>query len=1073
MSSVQNSKSSTPKNSNNKSSKKSSNTNISMKCEKYFKTFNLIPNRKEPTCEWNRKKGRFLNKHLWKSFDINTLQDWETPKSRGLPTGKINDCIVIDLDFYDKYDKEGNLKSKFDFENNSFIKEFGGLEEVKQRFNESLIVQTARGGLHLYFKYDPTIKTTTNSSVGIDIRSDGGYVVSMGTQIDKSVYDGRFKGKKELKKGTYEVVNDKPINTIPVELAVWLQNNLWRKKTITKPIKKDTNGNIQANENAYEQDAVDLSSYTYDFGDDELRKILDGLDDRYFTDNNDWIIFSTAMMTLGKFEIWDEYSKKRGGDKYNKEHNHQKWHYKVFKYKTFLCLEHLLCNSSYITQGEEDTTEIKKKATQYLGYYKYKPTNCHTIQPDVLLEKDRKYLDAKGDGSFLEYEYYGNVVCASDTGTGKTTAMKNYIKSSNCRFISIVSRITLGEEQTRVFKDADIDCHWHKDIDEEWYKYEGENIVITIDSLMKMGHWKDFNDYVIYLDEFNSLIEYFVGCPNLDTKRTIIKDFLNKILTQSDRVIGTDADISDNSLLYLKQLGLDYKYIKNQYRHNKGIKAEELYSYDELMENLYKLDKFMVCCDSKMSCIKIHDDLLSKGFDKSKMVCITSDTTEAINLDDYDIVIFSPKIVYGLDSVMEREVFAFMKGQTISPTAMVQQIARCRNIKKLSFLFQDKTWKPYKFEDVDECRSYMLNGMNRYRLSCGYGDEMDEDEANFNELVINFEYLNDCFNTNKFAHFLNIIKTRGFEYEVKVEKSSGIGNQITKKYKEQKVANFQEALEIAKKDYKWHQLEQEPILEKCIKLVENRKEYNGSRDELQKEFDELHSQIYEIGMVGYVDFEDEEEYILSSLEILKEEGKEQIKINARDKVLEKHIKDGWAKVIDLLNIPLEDWEKFADVITCEKELNKYFCRKQYFINEIDYEAILKHNKDFNIKKFQSEKNKIIFINKLKKEIDMVDDVFDFKMKNIVSDATAQKLLLEYKSIFGRCRQKDNPFSTAKGCKSIIIKEYKNLFSKDIIITKSTTKINPKTKKTEKVYKYSLNMEMIEATKTLSSYCDDY
>ena len=95
------------------------------------------------------------------------------------------------------------------------------------------------------------------------------------------------------------------------------------------------------------------------------------------------------------------------------------------------------------------------------------------------------------------------------------------------------------------------------------------------------------------------------------------------------------------------------------------------------------------------------------------------------------------------------------------------------------------------------------------------------------------------------------------------------------------------------------------------------------------------------------------------------------------------------------------------------------------------------------------------------------DLMDFKIQEILSPDNQEKLFIEYKHIFGRYRGKGNPFESAKGCKSILIKSYKDMFSKDIIITHSTTKINKKTKKTEKVYTYTINEEMVTKTESLS------
>lgn len=1009
----------TSKTSKTSNSQKSSNVNSSMVCDQYFKTFNLIPNKKEPSGEWSKKRP---NTHLWKNLNIDKLEDWDTPKSKGIPCGKRNNIVVIDLDFYDKYDKEGNLKKSFDFENNLFIKTFGNLEKCKEIFKDTLIVETARGGLHLYFQYEPTLKTTANEKLGIDIRSDGGYVVSMGTQINKSIYDGRLKGKSlEEKKGFYKVVNNRPIKKIPVELSVFLHNNMWRKRVITKPIKKNTNGKTEiVTTNAYEQDQIDLTAYNYDITDDELRKILDGLPDRYFTLNNDWVIFSTAMMTLDRREIWEEYSIKRGGNTYDKEKNNYTWDNKGFKYKTFLCIEHLLCNSTYIVGDIEDELERKKLATQYIAYYKYKPTDCHNIKPSTILS-DRRYLDRNNDGDFFckEFSMYGhrNMVVKSGTGTGKTTAFKNYITRTKKRFISIVSRVSLGKDQMRVFKDNKIHCYWHDDIthpNEEimeefyhaspdgevhWYMFEGSNIVVTIDSIIKMVNWDNFEDYILYLDEFNSLVEYFIDCPNLDSKRIIVKKFLIKMLKECDRIIMTDADISDNSLLFLKQNDIEYSYIQNKYAHNidkdnNVIEAHELYSYEELMDNLKKLKKFMVCCDSKLGAIKIHQDLVELGYDKKDMICITSDTIATdINLDDYPIVIFSPKIVYGVDSVMEREVFAFMKGHTIAPPAMVQQIARCRNIKKISFLFNGKNWKPYKYENIDECRDALLNGVENFKKQGFINCETDAKiESNFNELLINFEYTKDCYNTNFFAHFLNILKTRGYKLNYKHQKSTGMNNKISKEYKVEKINNFEEAIN------------------KCLEMK------NEIKDD--------------------------------------------------DELLRLYMPTAWEKHMRLLDVPIENAIEYSDILTCEREVSYHYNRIKYFINDFDYKTNLDKKQDYDIKKFTSQNNQIIFLKKFLNIIELDIDDPEFKMKKLVDGAQAEKLFTEYKHIYGRYRGKGNPFSFPKGCKSVAIKCYKDCFGKEIIVTKSTTKINPKTKKTEKVYKYSINEDLVEKSRTL-------
>ena len=59
--------------------------------------------------------------------------------------------------------------------------------------------------------------------------------------------------------------------------------------------------------------------------------------------------------------------------------------------------------------------------------------------------------------------------------------------------------------------------------------------------------------------------------------------------------------------------------------------------------------------------------LCKDGIEDVKL--ITSDLLpdEDVSLDKYDKIIFSPKVIYGLDSVMERPVYGLYKGKTILP----------------------------------------------------------------------------------------------------------------------------------------------------------------------------------------------------------------------------------------------------------------------------------------------------------------------------------------------------------------------------------------------------------------------
>ena len=72
-------------------------------------------------------------------------------------------------------------------------------------------------------------------------------------------------------------------------------------------------------------------------------------------------------------------------------------------------------------------------------------------------------------------------------------------------------------------------------------------------------------------------------------------------------------------------------------------------------------------------------------------ILIEKDTLNIPDLDSHDRIIYSPKILYGVDSIMKREVFCFFQERTINPAQMVQMMCRCRNITKLHYFFHRKT----------------------------------------------------------------------------------------------------------------------------------------------------------------------------------------------------------------------------------------------------------------------------------------------------------------------------------------------------------------------------------------------
>lgn len=102
--------------------------------------------------------------------DVETLKNifMDNPDGNiGLLTGEINDLTVVDID-----GKEA-------------MKE---LEKNNIKFPHSIYRVKTRRGFHIYLKYDENLKQTANLLDKLDIRSTGGYVVSVGSQVDGHIY---------------------------------------------------------------------------------------------------------------------------------------------------------------------------------------------------------------------------------------------------------------------------------------------------------------------------------------------------------------------------------------------------------------------------------------------------------------------------------------------------------------------------------------------------------------------------------------------------------------------------------------------------------------------------------------------------------------------------------------------------------------------------------------------------------------------------------------------------------------------------------------------------------------------
>ena len=633
----------------------------------------------------------------------------------GYICSKRTKIICVDLDFYDKKD------SKYDPVNNPnhklFVDKFG--KDVIKRF-DTYTQKTPNGGYHLIFRHHDDIIQTQSHNFKIDTRggNTNGYVKK------------------------YECINNTWIKEIPNDLLEFLKDNVFNKEV--KNISKKVNKNLSNSNLIYQE------KYSYDVPNHKAEEIINALPKEYFTDMNKWICFTAAMKDINKKTLWDKYSKKYGGKSYDKIENFKTWDRMEYQFK----FEHLL--------------KVIKK-TKDIKYYRFLdvPKNKFKGFKHINVDKLSKQLILKDDVSYC---------IKSDTGTGKTTLFKKHIQKTQDNFISITSRRTLAKEQYEDFLEI---CDDHI----SYYEYDtfnpqNQGLTICIDSILKIKHW-DFSNHIIFLDEFNSIIEYILDTDTMAKIRDEVFDILlNTILLNCKSIICVDADISDLSIQYLKEVerikGIKLNYIQNDYIHNKGTLSTEIHEHEDFIEMIAKEEMFLLPCDSKKQAKNLWIQLtnIDKEHhpDREPILLIIAEDTqkldETIRLNQHKRIIFSPKIVYGLDSngygknQLSRPVYSYYEMNTISPSGMLQQINRERKISHHYYFIYNKNISKDTIISEDEFKNY-VEEENKLALKVF---QLQEHHNNilFCSLLYYYEYKKNCYRSNPSYHFKKLLKQRGF-----------------------------------------------------------------------------------------------------------------------------------------------------------------------------------------------------------------------------------------------------------------------------------------------------------------------
>lgn len=405
---------------------------------------------------------------------------------------------------------------------------------------DTFCVDSISGGKHFYFWINDITKDWTNKTaltingikIAIDIKTTGGFIIGPGSY-------GVFKNK------TYSYSTMDDFNKIK-EMPEWLIKLL----TISKPVISTI---IHSIENTFKPSNSQTG---------EIEILLDNLSLERSINYDDWrniafALYDHACVTGSDkkiyFEFFNNFSKKCK-EKYDLKSCEKMWSSIKPRDKNKITIKTLY---SMLKNDNLDVfySLFKKRKKKCLDY----------INPHASFEQENIISINK---QFLEELPYENIIVKSHMGSNKTTCIRNIIDQYNPSTILILSpRQIFAKNITCDFKKFNFACYL--DLDSEIFTDEIEmsnRLVISMESLYKLydTHFSKRIDYLI-IDECESCFTQFYSTTMKNRLRENVNMF-EKIVKNAEKIVMTDAFLSNRTVKICNSLGLKYTFIQNTFQ---------------------------------------------------------------------------------------------------------------------------------------------------------------------------------------------------------------------------------------------------------------------------------------------------------------------------------------------------------------------------------------------------------------------------------------------------------------------------------------------------------------------------
>ena len=709
---------------------------------------------------------------------------------------------------------------------------------------------------HFYFKIEDDKKTEVEKFGNYDILHEN---ANVGEKLTEKL---DFDNIPTISKNHYKELYDK-LETI----AKYPKNKPKKAKNKINEIISETPNDSDDDDNDYKNDKpnIHLHNYNYSITDDKLKFILSKLPNEYLNDfhinkyKSGWYLTTTILKQLNKYDIWNEWSKK--SNNYNEVNNNKIWNRIDLTQIINLDINYLIRNIN--KTFKYNIPEIKR-TKEYIPL-KNSMNDKNTIKTI--------YTTNEFINEIYTYNIFdkNNVhIIKSCTGTGKTTAinqnMEEYLtkNNNNVRFISLTARTSLSEQHMINFKNIGIVNYLESD---EKNLQDEKIITICINSIVKRLKnisIMQMNDTILFIDEIASFIEFTHN--DLLEKKGLMKEthnLLMKLIKNCKKVIVCDHMINDGVFTLLSNRKDDEKiFINNNYKKYKGVSAtnlnDEYLFYDKILDHCKNKQPFLSAYDSAIVAKRHYLKALEqeiKEDEKKKYILITADSQyELTNANEQFLnsyVFYSPKITYGVDfsTCIPQDVFIYIKGKTIQPSGMFQQLTRCRNIKNVYYYGEpiNNESKYINLKEVEEKYIKYIENNNTINDDINTKSILDvctvineEDDIlfyknSFFNLYCYNEYVKDIYNTNKIKHFELILESQGFDL-----KEEGIIRSLSSEDKKILIDSESQLIEEQWNKYLKMDWEQRETSEKYKNITSNINYYNlfNKSNEVLEEYKE-------------------------------------------------------------------------------------------------------------------------------------------------------------------------------------------------------------------------------------------